>query len=114
MLSNKQRPSKSSLSINQSYIGETIEQKVERIVNNKEPISDGAPIIFTERKDGVLPEYDIRTDRFEVAIEAMDKVSKAQKAKREGKLSPVKGGKSDENDGKDDGGTEPIQATDNK
>ena len=37
------------------YEGETIEQKVNRIVNNNEPITDGAPIIFTERKDGVLP-----------------------------------------------------------
>ena len=44
------------------YEGETIEQKVNSIVNNNEPITDGSPIIFTERKDGVLPEYDIRTD----------------------------------------------------
>ena len=57
------------------YEGETIEQKVNRIVNNNEPITDGAPIIFTERKDGVLPEYDIRTDRWDIAITAMDKVN---------------------------------------
>ena len=38
-----------------------IEEKVRRIVNNNEPITDGAPIIFTEKKDGVLPEYNIRT-----------------------------------------------------
>ena len=45
------------------YEGEQIEEKVRRIVNNNEPITDGAPIIFTEKKDGVLPEYNIRTDR---------------------------------------------------
>ena len=28
-------------------------------------------IAYTEKKDGVKPEYDIRTDRFEIAREAM-------------------------------------------
>lgn len=74
-----------SIQQNESYIGETIEKKVERIVNNNEPISDGAPLIYTDRKDGVQPDYNIRTDRFEVAIEAMDRVSKSHKAKRENK-----------------------------
>lgn len=62
--------------------GETIENKVARIVQNKEPITDGAPIIFTEKKDGVLPAYNIRTDRFDIALEAMDKIGKS-KAKKE-------------------------------
>lgn len=73
------------ISINNAYQGETIEKKIQRIVNNKEPITDNAPIIYTERKDGVNPSHNIRTDRFEVAIEAMDKVSKSMRAKREGK-----------------------------
>lgn len=57
------------------YEAESIEEKVRRIVNENEPIEDGAPIIFQERIDGVKPEFNIRTDRWEVAIEAMDKVS---------------------------------------
>lgn len=69
-----------------TYEGETIEAKVNRIVNNKEPITDGAPIIYTERKDGVLPEYDIRTDRWSIAIDAMDKVNMDRFAKRENKV----------------------------
>lgn len=69
-----------------TYEGETIEAKVNRIVNNKEPITDGAPIIYTERKDGVLPEYDIRTDRWSIAIDAMDKVNMDRFAKRENKI----------------------------
>lgn len=69
----------------ETFEGETIETKVNRIVNNGEPITDGAPIIYTERKDGVLPEYDIRTDRWEIAIEAMDKVNMDRMAKRENK-----------------------------
>lgn len=69
-----------------TYEGETIEAKVNRIVNNGEPITDGAPIIYTERKEGVLPEYDIRTDRWDIAIEAMDKVNMDRFAKRENKI----------------------------
>lgn len=71
------------LNVNESYEGETIEQKVNRIVNNKEPITDGAPLIYTERKDGVQPDYDIRTDKWDAAIDAMDKVAKTRIAKRE-------------------------------
>lgn len=79
----KNKASRTAMSVNESYIGEMIEQKVERIMTNSEPISDGAPIIYTERKDGVMPEYDVRTDRWDVAIDAMDKVTKSHKAKRE-------------------------------
>ncbi|MEM1986717.1 MAG: hypothetical protein QXQ24_08275 [Nitrososphaeria archaeon] len=64
------------------YEGESIETKVNRILINKEPITDGAPLIYTKRQDGVLPGYNIRTDRFEVAIDAMDKVSKSKLSKR--------------------------------
>lgn len=69
--------------VNNSTEGETIEMKIERIMSNQEPISDGAPLIYTDRDEGVLPAYDIRTDRFDVAIEAMDKVTKMNIAKRE-------------------------------
>jgi hypothetical protein len=82
----KSKPNTGKISVNNSAEGETIENKIRRIVNNKEPISDGAPIVFTERKEGVKPEYDIRTDRWDIAIEAMDKVAKSYKAKREAKI----------------------------
>lgn len=61
--------------------GESIEQKVCRITENNEPITDGAPIIYTNREDGVLPAYDIRTDRWEIAQQAMDAVNQANLAK---------------------------------
>lgn len=81
---------KGKLKINESYVGESIEAKVDRIMNNKEPITDGAPQIYTERKEGVKPEYDIRTDRFDVAVEAMDSISKTHVAARENKGKVVK------------------------
>lgn len=63
--------------------GELIEEKVARLTQEKSPINDGAPIIYTERKDGVLPAYDIRTDRWEIAQEAMEINQKAVSAKRQ-------------------------------
>lgn len=93
---------KGGLKINQGTQGETIEQKVERILDNKEPIKDGAPLVYTDRKDGVMPGYNIRTDRWEVAVDAMDKVAKNVTAKRENKakMEIVK-----------DSGAESIQGT---
>lgn len=79
----KQRISRfTGFDVNESIEGESIEQKMERVIENNEPITDSAPIIYTEREHGVLPEYDIRTDRFEIAIDAMDKVSATHYAKR--------------------------------
>lgn len=83
------KSTKTKLKVNTSYIGETIEQKINRILNNKEPITDGAPLIYTERKNGVEAQYDIRTDRFEIAVEAMDKVQKTHLAKREERAKVV-------------------------
>lgn len=62
-------------------LGESIETKVKRITENNEPITDGAPIIYTNRDDGVLPAYNIRTDRWEIAQQAMDAVNQANLAK---------------------------------
>lgn len=74
---------KSLISLKVTREGESIENKVIRLIQNKEPIKDGAPIIFTDRKEGVKPEYNIKTDRFELAIDAMDKAHKSTIAKRD-------------------------------
>lgn len=101
-----------TLEVNISVEGETIEQKIERILENNDPITDGAPIIYTERKDGVQPEYDIRTDRFDIALEGTDYISKsklatreekaeAQRQAREGALKDGKDGKTESTQGQD-------------
>jgi len=103
------RPNRSLVKTDVLMEGETIEMKVRRILSNKEPIKDGAPEIFTDRKDGVQGAYNIRTDRWEVAAEAMDLVTKSKLAKREekAKLTVIKPDKDDEV--KLDGGAEPTQ-----
>lgn len=73
---------KTNFKINESYEGESIELKMQRVLNNKEPITDGAEEIYTERKDGVNPALDVRHDRWETAIEATDKITKSAIAKR--------------------------------
>lgn len=72
-----------NIQLNQSYIGETIEEKMRRVMDNKEPIKDGSSPVYTARKDGVLAATNIRTDRMEIAIEAMDKVARNRAAKRD-------------------------------
>lgn len=96
------------LRINNSMVGERFETKIERITVNKEPITDGAEIIYTDRKEGVIPAYNIRTDRFDVALDAMTVVAKTDIAKRAGKVEE----KSEEK-GEENVGDEPTQGTEN-
>ena len=80
-----------NLQVNDCVEGERIETMIERITELNEPIKDGAPLIYTDRKEGVLPEYDIRTDRWEVAIDGMDIVTKTNLAIRENYIQELDG-----------------------
>ena len=51
--------------------GERLELKIDRMTQNNEPIGDSAPLIYTPRKDGVIAAYDIRTDKWDIALNAM-------------------------------------------
>lgn len=73
-----------------AYEGERIEVKCARITETGEPITDGAPAIYTEKKDGVLPQYDIRADKWEIAQNAMDKANAARIAKGQQLENPEK------------------------
>lgn len=80
---------------NLTYEAEPREVKLRKIISGESSsMEDGVfPTIYTEKKDGVLPEYDIRTDRFEVAIDAMDKINQStanQIAKSKGESEAVK------------------------
>ena len=101
--------SRTGLNINNSIEGESIERSLERIIENKEPIDNSRGLVYTERKDGVLPAYDIRTDRFELAVEATDKIAKSYLAKREERLKE----REKVVDLKKDAGSEPTQGTNN-
>lgn len=83
-----QKASKTTLKVRDAVKGETIEQKIERVMKFDEPITDGAPLIYNTRKDGVLPEHDVRTDRWEIAVEQVDAAAKGYVAKREERHKP--------------------------
>lgn len=72
---------KSKIQIDNLYEAEPLEMKLRRKMNGgkvDEEEGDGKTwaIAYTEKKDGVKPEYDIRTDRFEIAREAMETIEK--------------------------------------
>lgn len=79
----KSKAARTTAKLNQSTEGESIEMRVRRIVHNREPITDGAPLIFTERSEGVVPNTDIRTDKWEQVVEATDKITQQKLTKRE-------------------------------
>lgn len=70
----KQQRTLTTINKNDSVEGETIETKIRRITNNREPITDGAELIYGERNKGVDPATDPRTDKWEIAINAMEQV----------------------------------------
>lgn len=77
------------------YQAEPREVKLRKIISGESSnMEDGVfPTIYTEKKDGVQPEFDIRTDRFEVAIDAIDKINQSvanQIAKSKGETEAVK------------------------
>lgn len=78
-----------------TYQAEPREVKLRKIINGEaNNMEDGVfPTIYTEKKDGVQPEFDIRTDRFEIAIDAMDKINQSaanQIAKNKGETEAAK------------------------
>lgn len=79
---------------NLAYQAEPREVKLRKIISGESNnMEDGVfPTIYTEKKDGVQPEFDIRTDRFEVAIDAIDKINQSaanQIAKSKGETEAV-------------------------
>lgn len=55
--------------------GETLIKKIQRILDENEPLTDGAPMIYTPKQEGVRDDCNIRTDKWELAMNAMDKVN---------------------------------------
>lgn len=58
-----------------------LKRKMEGIATEGADIDESIPIIYTNRADGVFPETNIRSDRFEIAREAIDKINQAHAEK---------------------------------
>lgn len=77
----KRNRNKTQLYNNPTTAGESIEETLRRLTANKEPIPENVPRIYTDKKDGVIADYDIRADRFDVAMQARDKYAASEIAK---------------------------------
>ena len=55
--------------------GETLIKKIQRIMDENEPLKDGAPLIYTPKQAGVRADCDIRTDKWDIAMKAMKRVN---------------------------------------
>lgn len=87
---NKHKQTRTSLKVNESKIGEPIEAKLRRMKNNKEPVKDIVPMTYNDRAEGIDPMFNIKTDRFDLAIEAHDKLAGSRRAKAAGTGKVVK------------------------
>ena len=83
----------------ESYEGQSIEDRCKKLVETGEPIKDTSPLIYTPKDKGVMPQYDVRTDKWEIAQDAMDRVNRERIAKgqqppseRENKKDTAQGG----------------------
>lgn len=64
---------KTSIDCRPKNKGLSIEETVRRAIATNSPLEGNAAPIFTAAEDGVRPEYDIRTDKQDIALQAMDK-----------------------------------------
>lgn len=92
-------------------IGEEITTKVRRILDENEPLTDGAPLIYTPKERGVVPEYNIRTDKWQIAMGAMDRVSEFKLSEYMKKNDNLTNNTMDESSN-DAGTTNPTNQTD--
>lgn len=67
------------------YIGETITEKIRKVKTTGEAIESVSPVIYTERKEGVKPEYDIRSDKWDIAQKSMMYVNEKKREARQPK-----------------------------
>lgn len=100
---------KTSITHNKGYKGDPIEVKIRRLLANKEEAMKEVQTMYTERKDGVIPSTDIRTDRWDLAVEATDYASRMNTARREATIAEAQAKviKMNEEDGK----PKPIDGT---
>lgn len=97
------KPLPTSLTVNKWEIGETMEVRIRRIIANKEQLKDNVPLMYSDVTTGVPPQYNIRSDKFETAITALDNNSKLAAMK-----SPSLGQVANENMAKEKAGETPI------
>lgn len=101
------------LKVNTSKCGISIEEQLQRVMAGESIDLKGRTTVYTERKDGVLYETNIRSDRFEKSMEAFDYIARTHIAKRNEEIEKnnVKG---DRQKGESANSTNSTQGTENQ
>lgn len=71
------------LKINDSYEAKSIEQEIRAMMDGETIETKGKQMLYTDKKDGVLPETNIRSDKFALAQQAKDYVTRTEIARRD-------------------------------
>ncbi|QCS35990.1 hypothetical protein [Capybara microvirus Cap1_SP_81] len=73
------------LKVNNHFEAKSIEKVLAEVMagTSTQDLGKEVPPIWTERKDGVLPQYDPRTDRWDIAMQAADAAAASHAAKRQ-------------------------------
>ena len=79
---------KSNFKVNNSVEGKHLYTTINRMMDNKEPITAALPVEYTDPKVGVLPQFDPRTDKWEIMQDGMDRATKAAKEAWEQRMAP--------------------------
>lgn len=96
MIYGKYKKTTSNLKGNDHFEGMSIEREMELATTQGVQIDRNmTQIFYTQRKDGALPECDIRTDRFQLGQDAMDKANKDFKQAIQNKINPKETQKSE-------------------
>ena len=59
--------------------GETLIKRCQRILDEGEPLTDGVPMIYTPKQAGVKPECNVRADKWDIALDAMQQVNDSKR-----------------------------------
>ncbi|QCS36883.1 hypothetical protein [Tortoise microvirus 19] len=74
---------KSKIKRNETSEGKSIERMLSDKAEGELIELGGKALLYTERKDGVVPITNIRSDRMELAMEALDTVERTRIARRD-------------------------------
>lgn len=70
-----------SFDCNDTFEGEPIEIQVARMMENIGEIEEVSPLLYQERDEGINPNYDIRTDIWQLRQDAIEQADKAAEQK---------------------------------
>ncbi|AXH77590.1 MAG: hypothetical protein [Microviridae sp.] len=85
MIYNNKKRAGGSLKGRSTYEGERLEIKISRMLEDNEPITEISERIYGSREEGVIPSTNIRSDRWDAAVDAMDAANQSKIARREAK-----------------------------